>query len=423
MTEPVITAVAAINALGSEVDAFALGLRAGRSAITSAGTRLPPEARVAAGAWLDGFDRPDWPRVYGFDEAESHRLLKAAGRCAIPARSAACVALDALSTASLSDEEKDRTVLIVAGNNLALGYQAEALAAFERGALKPSHALTCLDTDAIGAISACAGIHGEAWTIGAASASGTVAVLMAARLIAAAQAEHCLVVAPMTELSPAEFRALRDSGAMAHLRFLDEPDRLCRPFDQERQGLVYGQGAAAVLVESAEAARRRGRPALARILGGGQHLDGRRGTEPDPGGQAAAMRAALDAAGLAAGEVDYLNAHATGSAVGDPAEAFAIGQVFGRRSGPVVNATKALIGHCMTAAGLQELVATVIQMREGFIHPNPNLDRPIDQAPELAPRTATPARIEVAMSNSFAFSGINASVVIGRPRTFDGARS
>jgi malonyl-ACP decarboxylase len=415
VTETVITAIAAINALGSDLGAFARGLRTGRSAITSAGARLPAAARTTAGAWLDGFDGPDWPGVHGFDETTSRTLLKTAGRCAIPARTAVCVAQRAVTDARLSTAERDRTALIVAGNNLGLGYQARALAAFERGVIKPSHALTCLDTDAIGAISECAGIHAEAWTVGAASASGTVAVLAAARLIAAGQAEHCLVVAPMAELSAAELRALRDSGAMAHSRYLDEPHRLCRPFDRDRQGLVYGQGAAAVLVESAPTAARRARRPLARILGGGQYLDARRGTEPDPAGQANAMGAALDAAGLAAREVTYVNAHATGSAVGDPAEAAALRKVFGRRSRPVVNATKALIGHCMSGAGLQELIATLIQMTEGFVHPNPNLDEPIDDAPELAARTAEAARIDVAMSNSFAFSGINASVVLGRP--------
>ncbi|HEX7995073.1 MAG TPA: beta-ketoacyl synthase N-terminal-like domain-containing protein, partial [Streptosporangiaceae bacterium] len=239
------------------------------------------------------------------------------------------------------------------------------------------------------------------------SASSALAVIAAARLVAEGHAQRCLVVAPHCELSPAEFRALHDSGAMAHHAFLDQPHRVCRPFDQDRQGFVYGQGAAAVLLERTGP----GIEPLALILGHGQRLDGRRGTEPNPAGQAAAIRAALLAARLRPGEVDYVNTHGTGSPAGDVSEAKAVYEVFG--SGPWINSTKPLLGHCMGAAGLQELIATILQLRHGFVHPNPNLELPLDIPLRFAGHTASAARIRVAVSNSFAFSGINASIVVG----------
>jgi malonyl-ACP decarboxylase len=161
-------------------------------------------------------------------------------------------------------------------------------------------------------------------------------------------------------------------------------------------------------------ATERGARPLARVLGQGQYIDGRRSTEPDPAGQAAAMRAALSSAGAEAADIDYVNAHATGSTAGDVAEAAALSKVFGSHGRPLVNSTKAMIGHCLTGAGLQEIIATILQMNGEFVHPNPNLERSIAPTLALAPREAVPTRIELALSNSFAFSGINASVVLGR---------
>ncbi len=323
----------------------------------------------------------------------------------------------AVRDAGLSPAEREGTGLVVAGNNLALGYHAEVSRAFadRPGSVRPSHALTHLDTDVIGVVAEATGVTAEGWQAGAASASGTVGVILASRLVAAGLLPRCLVVAPVTELSAAELRAFHTSGAMAGA--CEDPVRACRPFDRRRQGFVYGQGAAAVLVEDGGVAAARGAEPLASVAGHGQRLDGRRGTAPDPAGQAAALRAALGSAGVTPGEVDYVNAHGTGSVAGDEAEARALAEVFGgsRGGGPPVNATKALVGHCMGAAGLLEVVAVLLQMRDGFLHPNPNLDESLDPALPLAGRTAVPAAIGTAVSNSVAFSGINCALVLNAP--------
>ena len=412
--EVVVTSAAVLTSVAEDLDGFADALRQGRSGVRATRDEAGAEARTPAAAWLDGFSVPGWAdrRV---DSPTAERLIRVTGRAAPPGRTAACVAVAAVRDAGLARHELDETGLVVAGNNLALAYQAESSRRFSArpASLRPSHALTHLDTDVIGVVSEATGVRGEGWQAGAASASGTVAVILASRMITAGVLRRCLVVAPLCELSDAELRAFHASGAMAGSDSVD-PARLCRPFDARREGFVYGQGAAAVLLEDGDAAAARGAKPLARIAGHGQRLDGRRGTTPDTAGQVAALRAALADAGAAPAEVAYVNAHGTGSVLGDEAEARALVEVFG--SGPLVNSTKPLIGHCLGAAGLLELVATLLQMRDGFVHPNPNLDVPLDPAPSLAGRTAVPAVIGTAVSNSVAFSGINCAVVLRAPR-------
>jgi malonyl-ACP decarboxylase len=220
-------------------------------------------------------------------------------------------------------------------------------------------------------------------------------------------------VGALSELSGAEYRAFADAGAMAAGPWQD-PEQVCRPFDAARSGFVHGHGAAAVVLERADTARRRGATVWAVLAGHAQRLDGRRGTEPRPSHQAQTIEAALASAGLAAGEVDYVNAHATGSRLGDSAEAEALYRVFGA-AGPLVNSTKELTGHCLAAAGVVEAVATILQLRDGFCHPNPNLSDPSDARLEYVGAQHVRTRLRAAVSTSFAFSGINAALVITRP--------
>ncbi|RII13439.1 Polyketide biosynthesis malonyl-ACP decarboxylase PksF [Streptomyces sp. YIM 130001] len=409
-----VTAAALLTPLADDLDGFTAALLAGRSAVT-----LPAAAddgaEPLAVAALDGFTVAGWAQRHLADDPETAaRLRKVAGRAALPARTAACVALRAVRDSGLTrDQLAEGTALIVAGSNLALAHQAETVIGHARnpGRLRASYALTHLDVDVVGTVGELAGIHGEGWTLGGASASGTLALVQAARTIAAGWADRVLVVAPVAELSPVEAESFRRSSAMAHEQFRDEPARMCRPFDRDRQGFVRGEAAAAVVLERPDAARERGAEVLAEIIGHGQRLDARRGTAPDAAGQAAAMRAALSTAGLTPDDIDYVNAHGTGSVLGDETEAASVRQVFGSRTSYRVNSTKPLTGHGLAAAGLIEAVAVIGQLRAGAVHPNPNLEHAITDLP-LVGRTAEPRPLRTALSNSFAFGGINASVVI-----------
>lgn len=414
----VVTSAAVLTTVAATVSGFAAALREGRSGVRRAA--LPTATQVHAAALLDDAALGDAGigEARGGDGTESAAAARArrwwelTGRCTLPTRAAARVGWEATLAAGLDRGHLARTAVVIGGNNLALDYQARVAvrAAGGDGAVLPSHALTHLDIDAVGAVSELTGAVAEGCTIGGSSASGALALIHGCRLLALDAADHCLVVGALSELSPAEYRALHDSGAMASGAALP-PAAVCRPFDRRRGGFVHGHGAAAVVLERRDTARRRGARPWAVLAGHAQRLDGRRGTEPRPDRQAETIMAALAHARLGPGDIDYVNAHATGSRLGDRAEAEALHQVFGRAR-PLVNSTKELVGHCLAAAGVVEVVATVLQLRDGFCHPNPNLSEPEDTRLSYVGQRAVRARPRAAVSTSFAFSGVNAALVI-----------
>jgi malonyl-ACP decarboxylase len=400
----VITATAVLTSVADTVEGYAAALRAGASGVRA--VRLPAAAGVRVAAPL----REPVITVPG-DDAD--RVLGATATA--PTRAVARVAREAVTAARLTPGALSRTAVIVGGNNLALGYQAAVTRRAEAGGrVPPSHALAHLDIDTVGAVSELTGATAEGYTIGGSSASGALALIQACRLLALDAADHCLVAGALSELSTAEYRALTDSGAMAAGDGL-APGSVCRPFDEHRNGFVHGHGAAAVVLERPGTAAARGARPLAVLAGYAQRLDGKRGTRPHPDNQAATIRAALAAAGIGPRDVDYVNAHATGSRVGDAAEAEALARVFcPAGAGPLVNATKELTGHCLAASGVLEVVASALQLRDGFCHPNPNLREPADTRLCYAGPKGVDTTLRAALSTSFAFSGISAAIVITR---------
>jgi 3-oxoacyl-(acyl-carrier-protein) synthase len=198
--------------------------------------------------------------------------------------------------------------------------------------------------------------------------------------------------------------------------FTDEPEQASRPWDLRREGFVPGEGAGAVILETLAGARARSAPIYAELLGGAVTCDATRTPKPSVEGQVRVMRGGLQDAGIAPERVDYINAHATSTVLGDQVETEAIKIVFGDHAYRIpINATKSMVGHCLTASSMVEFVTTVLQMQSGFVHPTINLDEPgpgLDL--DFVPHEARPARIEVALSNSFGFGGLNACVVVGQ---------
>jgi 3-oxoacyl-[acyl-carrier-protein] synthase II len=192
----------------------------------------------------------------------------------------------------------------------------------------------------------------------------------------------------------------------------------CRPFDRERTGLSLGEGAAILVVESAEHAARRGAHVHAELLSAGNSADAHHLTAPHPDGTGAAlaMRRALARAGLAPEDIDYINAHGTGTPLNDAVEATAIAAVFGEAAARLaVSSTKGAIGHTLGAAGAIEALATILALRDGFLPPTVNLADPDPAcALDLVPRDSRPATLRYALSNSYGFGGNNTSVVLGR---------
>ena len=200
----------------------------------------------------------------------------------------------------------------------------------------------------------------------------------------------------------------------------DEPERASRPWDAGRDGFVMGEGAGVLMLESLDSARARGATILAEVVGYGMSGDAYHMTAPAPGGEGGArcMKAALASAGIAPGEVDYINAHGTSTPAGDLAETQGIKSVFGGHARSLmVSSTKSMTGHLLGAAGGIEAAFTVLAVHHGVVPPTINLDDPDPECDlDYVPHTAREANIRVAISNSFGFGGTNASVVM---RKFD----
>src|SRR5690606_34273535 len=200
--------------------------------------------------------------------------------------------------------------------------------------------------------------------------------------------------------------------------FNDEPARASRPYDKNRDGFVMGEGAGAVVLEEYEHAKRRGAKIYAELIGYGMSGDAYHITAPAPDGNGAyrCMMAAIKRAGIAAGDIDYINAHGTSTPLGDELELGAVQRVVGNAAGKIsMSSTKSEIGHLLGAAGAVEAIFSVLAIRDQVAPPTINLDNPSVETPiDLVPHKARPRKIDTVLSNSFGFGGTNASLLLRR---------
>ncbi len=191
---------------------------------------------------------------------------------------------------------------------------------------------------------------------------------------------------------------------------------LCRPFSRDRKGLTLGEGGAMLFLEYAERAVARGAKVLGEVVGFGMSADAGHITQPSVQGPASAMSAALSDARLAATEVDYINAHGTGTVANDVTETQAVRQLFGAHSERLaISSTKSMHGHALGAAGALEAFATLMALREGVLPPTANYtEADPDCNLDVIPNIARQRQIHVALSNSFAFGGLNAVLALRR---------
>lgn len=251
-------------------------------------------------------------------------------------------------------------------------------------------------------------LRGINFTISAACASGSHAVGMAYYLIKSGLQE-CIISGGAQEIN--EF-AMGSFDGLGVFSMCDDPAKASRPFDKERDGLVPSGGAATLIIESYESARKRNAPILGEIIGYGFSSNGEHISTPNVDGPARAMKMALKQADIKHTAVDYVNAHATSTPVGDANEARAITEVFGEM-GPFVSSTKSMTGHECWMAGASEVIYSMLMMENSFIAPNINLETPDEAASKLNLVNKTLNRkIDVFLSNSFGFGGTNSALII-----------
>jgi nodulation protein E len=246
------------------------------------------------------------------------------------------------------------------------------------------------------------GLRGPAFTISTACSSSTHAIGLAAQMVRSGAAQ--LALAGGSE-APFSYGLLK---AWEALRVIS-PDT-CRPFSRDRKGMILGEGAAMLVLEPYEAARARGARIHGELVGFGMSSDAHHITQPSAEGAALALSAALRDAELGPESIGYINAHGTGTPGNDSTETRAIRQVFGAHADRLaVSSTKSLHGHTLGAAGALEAVASILALREGVLPPTANYTEPDPDCDlDVIPNAARPLRVEYALSNSFAFGGLNA---------------
>jgi len=261
-------------------------------------------------------------------------------------------------------------------------------------------------------------LQGPSYSPVSACASSADAIGQGYRLIRDGYAGACVVGGAEGPINPVVMSSFASMRALS--RHNDEPERAARPFAADRDGFVLGEGACVLLLESFESALRRGARILAEVAGYGQTSDAGHLTAPRPEGDrvARAMTLALREAELAAGDVDYVNAHGTGTLLSDPAETRAIHLALGEHARRVaVSSTKSMLGHLLGAAGAVEAAICALSIEHGVIPPTINLETPdpvcdLDYVPNVSRRRT----VNVALTNSQAFGGHNVTLVLRRPR-------
>ena len=314
------------------------------------------------------------------------------------------------------DDQARSGVLIGSGIGGLQGIEKTSLLMAEKGPrrISPFFIPGRLINLASGHVSIQNGLKGPNHSVVTACSTGAHAIGDAARLIALDDADVMVAggaESPVCRLSIAGFAACRALST----HFNDEPQRASRPYDEDRDGFVMGEGAGIVVLEELELARNRGATIYGEVIGYGLSGDAYHITAPAESGDGAerCMRAAIKRADIDLAEIDYINAHGTSTPMGDEIELAAVERLFGDASGNLaMSSTKSAIGHLLGAAGAVETIFSVLAIRDNVAPPTLNLDNPsVDTVIDLVPHKAREREINTVLSNSFGFGGTNASLI------------
>lgn len=394
MRDIAITGCGVICPGGADVEGFWESLSLGRSG-TDAPSAFPGSLLKVAEIRDNDFLETLPVKAQGLDR-NAQLAVQAAG--------------EALAMANLSAQTADPTrVAVIIGNGGAglttLDEQFRRIYGEGHGRVHPLSVSKSMSSSSASWVSIAYGMRGPAFVIASACASGSHAIGIAAELIRSGLADVAIAGGTEAPLGEGTLRAW-DS-----MRILS-PD-LCRPFSKGRLGLILGEGAGIVVLEAAEHAAARGQKALARLAGFSCSADAADMFNPSEEGMAFVMRDALAKGGLSPADVDYVNAHGTGTLANDLAETRSIKAVFGADSAPPVSSIKSMTGHGLGAAGGIEAVASVLALSRGLIPPTANyLEPDVECDLDYVPNVARAAPLKVALSNSFAFGGLNASLAM-----------
>ncbi len=406
MTRALVTGVGAITPIGLTAHEFWKNLIAGVSGISRTTRFDTTDLPVKIAAEVNDFD----PGHY-MDPKGARRM----SRFAQFAVAAAQLAADDAGLVLRDDERSRAASAIATGSGGSIDTMEESLVLHQRGPNRVSPFYIPMMAPNMGAcqVSMHLGLRGPAMASVAACASGLYSYIEAKQLIDSGRADVVLAGGTEAALHPLPIAALANMKALS--RRNDEPERASRPFDADRDGFVFGEGGAVMVIESETRAKARGARVYGELAGGGLSCDAYHITAPleDGSGAAEAMTEALKAAGLTAGEIDYIAAHGTGTPLNDAAETMAIKLAFGEAAGRLsISSPKSMVGHLLGGAGAIGALAALLAVYYDIVPPTVNLESP-DPACDLdyTPLKAKKRTITAAAANGFGFGGQNGCVI------------
>lgn len=405
----VVTGMGLLTPLGIGVERFWSGLAAGRSGVRALTLCDPGDSPARIAGEVPDFD----PRNY-LEHKEARRVSRSSQFAVAAAR----MALEDSRLVIDEDNRYEIGALIANGSTSPPDTEVFTHTFLERGAsrVSPFYITAALPNMPSSQVAIHLGLMGYNTTIATACAASAQAIGEAAEVIRRGDAVAMLAggtEAPICQFTLAGFGAIRALSVSN-----DPPEAASRPFDARRDGFVIGEGAGVLVLEQLAHARRRGATIYAELIGYGSNCDAYHVTSPRNTGEIAAraMQRAMERARISPQQVDYINAHATSTPVGDVAETMAIKRAFGEYAASVpISATKSMIGHLTSAAGVVEAAATILALNHGVIPPTINYEYPDPECDlDYVPNHARSAALQIAMSNSFGFGGVNSVLIFQR---------
>ena len=405
----VVTGLGAVSPFGLGAPALWAGVKEGRSGIAKITLFDPAEFPVHIAGEVKGFD----PEAHFDRKAVRHldRVTQFALLCAEEARKDASLDLDRT--------DRDRVGAVIGSGIGGLDTtEKQVMTLHERGVRRVSPFLVpmMMINAATGEVAIAQGLRGPNFCVSSACASANHALGVAAMTIKAGQADVMFAGGSEAALTPIGLAGFCSARALSKRN--EEPERASRPFDRDRDGFVFGEGAGVLVLEELEHARARGARIYCELSGFGNTDDAFHITAPHSEGEGAsrAMAMALRDAGLAPTDVQYINAHGTSTELNDKLETMAIKRVFGDHARRLaISSTKSMIGHLLGAAGGVEAIITALSIHEGLAPPTINLENPDPECDlDYVPGKARPMEIGAALSNTFGFGGHNACLLFQR---------
>ncbi len=417
----VVTGMGIMTPIGDNLDDYYNNLIAGKSAITKWRTIDTSKIRCKVGGDLGDYDYKACMEKIKNDVPEDafKKLKKISKTAPLSSRLTTLTAINAYIDAGLFKEnmERDKICAILGGHNINSNYIYNNFKQFQE---EPEYinglmGIVVYDTDIIASVAEILNIRGPVYSSGGTCTSAGIAMKHAVSEIRHGDCDVALVTGGILDYSPLDLQALILVSAISYKNYNDQPEKSSRPFDTKREGFVPSHGAGVLVFEELEHAKKRNAKIYAEILEVEASSDANHLSNPSIEGQSRLMQKVMNRAGVKPEQINYINAHATSTPLGDKIEIASIKNVFGEHIKNLkVNATKSMLGHTGWSAAAVELIAGILQMNNSTLHPSINVD---EQDPEIdidvcANKKVDNYEVNYMLKNSFGFGGLNCCSLI-----------